>query len=325
MKTILKTSFFLSLLFVLVLPAQAETFKVLSGFPTTHLYTEGCLNTFQENLKASSNNSITLQIFGPEVVPTNEQFQPVQSGIFQMLFTHTAYHMGTTAIGVTTESIDPDPDKRRESGIIDYIDAEYQRHGMRLLAVLPMVEYNIVLSKPLGNTSPSLEGLKIRTPPAGAPMIKALGGAPVSLPPGEIYTALQKGVIDGFTLVAVGLIDFKIHEVAKYLVRPKFGYISLAILMNAGKYDALTSQQQEWIQSAAIKSERDAMQFFRKQHEEEVTKLQSLGMEVVQLPEADAVRIDKLMSDAIWAVAEKKSGKVVADLKKMALEKGMTK
>ena len=325
MNTYVKTIFILMSLIVSVAMVQAETFKVLSGFPITHLYTEGCLNTFENNLKAASNNQMDLQIFGPDVVPTNEQFQPVQSGVFQMLFTHTAYHMGTTAIGLTTEAIDPDPVKRRESGIIDFIDTEYQKYGMRLLAVLPMVEYNIVTSKPIGKESPSLQGLKIRTPPAGAPMIQALGGAPVSLPPGEIYTALQKGVIDGFTLVAVGLKDFKIYEVAKYLVRPKFGYISLAILMNADKYNSLTKQQQEWIQSAAIKSEKDAWVFFKKKHEEEVKELQSLGMEIVQMPEADAVRIDKLMSDTMWAVAEKKSGEPVANLKKLALEKGMTK
>ncbi|WP_076750396.1 hypothetical protein [Desulfatitalea tepidiphila] len=94
----------------------------------------------------------------------------------------------------------------------------------------------------------------------------------------------------------------------KYLVRPKFSFISLAILMNADKYNSLTKQQLEWIQSAAIKSEKDAMAFFRVKHEEEVKELQSLGMEIVQMPEADAVRIDKLMSDTMWAVAEKKSG-----------------
>jgi len=305
--------------------AQAKTLKVISGFPTTHLYTSGCLGIFENNLKAVSKGELNLNIMGPDVVPTNEQFQPVQSGVFDLLFTHTAYHMGTTAMGLTLESIDSDPDRRRDTGIINAIDVEYQKHGMKLLAVLPAVEYNIVLNKPVAKTSPSLKGLKIRTPPAGAPMIKALGGAPVSLPPGEIYTALQKGVIDGFTLVAVGLKDYKIHEVAKYLVRPKFGFISFALFMNADKFNKMTPQEKEWIQMTSVKSEKDAVVFFRKQHESEVKDLLSLGMETIQLPEKDADRIDKLMSDTIWAVAEKKSGKCVADLHKLALEKGMTK
>jgi len=304
---------------------QAKTLKVLSGFPTTHLYTESCLGIFEKNLKAASGDKLNLSIMGPDVVPTNEQFQPVQSGIFDLLFTHTAYHMGTTAMGLTLEAIDPDPVKRRESGIIQAIDADYQKNGMKLLSVLPAVEYNIVLSKPVAATSPSLKGLKIRTPPAGAPMIKALGGAPVSLPPGEIYTALQKGVIDGFTLVAVGLKDYKIYEVAKYLARPKFGFISFALFMNADEYRNMTAKEREWLQTAAVESEKEAMVFFRKKHEEEVKELISLGMETIQLPPEDAARVGKLMNATIWAVTEKKSGQAVVDLHKLALEKGMTR
>ncbi len=325
MKTLFNVILVCMCLTIAAAPVQAKNLKVISGFPTTHLYTSGCLGIFEKNLKKISNDNLSLNTMGPDVVPTNEQFQPVQSGIFDLLFTHTAYHMGTTAIGLTLESISPDPGKRRNTGMIKAIDVEYQKHGMKLMAVMPAVEYNIVLSKPAAKTSPSLKGLKIRTPPAVAPMVKALGGAPVSLPPGEIYTALQKGVIDGFTLVAVGLKDYKIHEVAKYLVRPKFGFISFALFMNVNKFNEMTQQEKEWIQAAALKSEKDAMAFFRKQHESEVKELISLGMETIQLPKEDADRIDKLMSDTIWAVAEKKSGKPVADLHNLALEKGMTK
>ena len=168
-------------------------------------------------------------------------------------------------LGASIEAIDPDPVKRRESGIIDYVDKHYNQMGVKLVAVLPIYAYNIVLRDEIGDRNPSLKGLKIRTASLVAPLVKAYGGAPVTLPPGEIYTSLQKGVIDGFTLVAVGLKDYKIYEVAGYLARPTFGYISTTIFMNLDKYNRLTDQEKQWVDAAGIKSEKDSL-FFSKQN-----------------------------------------------------------
>ena len=315
----------LFLTFVYASPATAKTLRVLSGFPQTHLFTEGCLGIFGKNLEQISGGQMTLQFNGPDVVPTNEQFQPLQAGVFDILFTHPAYHLGTTAMGATLAAISPDPVKRRKSGIIDYIDKHYHQHGVKLLAVLPMVEYNIVLKKAVGNRVPSLKGLKIRTSPLVAPMVKALGGAPVSLPPGDIYTSLQKGVIDGFTLVAVGLEDYKIHEVAGYLARPTFSYISGSLFMNLNKFKQLSAREQKWVEQAALKSEKDAKVFFRKKHLSEVEKLKSLGMGITQLDSKDAAKLDKVFNATVWAVTEKYAGKAAKDLHQLAIKEGMTK
>ena len=306
-------------------PAEAKTLKAITCFPTTHLFSKGGIGLFQKNLEAISGGKLSLAVSGPEVIPTNEQFQPVQAGVFDILYTHPAYHLGATAMGLTTEALSPDPQKRRSSGVLAAIDKSYEKLGMKLIAVLPALEYNIVLKKPIGDRKPSLNGLKIRTAPSIAPLIKALGGAPVSMPPGEIYTALQKGVIDGFTLLAVGLLDYKIYEVAKYLVRPKFGFISASIYMNLDKYNSLTDQEKAWINQAALKTETDTLAFFRQKHEAEVKKLKELGMKEIQLRPEDAAKAGPIFMATIWAVAEKKSGQSAKDLHKLAKEKGLTK
>ena len=315
------------LLVGLVLPAKAaaKNLRVISAFPPTHLYTEGCLGIFAENLAEMSGGKLKLQISGPDVVPGNEQFEPLQSGVFDLLFTHSAYHLGATALGASIEAIAPDPAKRRSSGIIDYVDKHYNQRGVKLVAVLPINAYNIVLKDKIGDRDPSLKGLKIRTASLVAPLVKAFGGAPVTLPPGEIYTSLQKGVIDGFTLVAVGLKDYKIHEVAGYLARPKFGYISSTLFMNLDAYNRLTDQEKQWIDAAGVKSEKESFVYFQTKHMEEVAELKALGMKETQLTPGDAQKADGIFSATIWTVAEKKSGQVVKDLHQLALDNGMTR
>lgn len=304
--------------------ASAKTLRAITGFPQTHLFTEGCLGTFLENLSEISAGKLKLNVSGPDVVPTNEQFQPLQAGVFDLLYTHAAYHLGVTAMGAAIEAVDPDPVKRRKSGIIDYVDQKYHKLGVKLVAVFPMVEYNIVLRNPIGERNPSLQGEKIRTAALVAPAVKALGGAPVNMPPGEIYTAMQKGVIDGFTLVAVGLEDYKAYEVAKYLARPMFGFISSYLFMNLNTYNRLTEEEQQWIKAAAIQSEKDSLALFRKKHQAEVQSLKEKGMQETRLQPEDARKIGKVFTDTIWAVAEKKSGSDVVKLRELAIEKGMT-
>ena len=315
------------LLVGLILPAKAaaKNLRVISAFPPTHLYTEGCLGIFAENLAEMSGGKLKLQISGPDVVPGNEQFEPLQSGVFDLLFTHSAYHLGATALGASIEAIAPDPAKRRSSGIIDYVDKHYNQRGVKLVAVLPINAYNIVLKDKIGDRDPSLKGLKIRTASLVAPLVKAFGGAPVTLPPGEIYTSLQKGVIDGFTLVAVGLKDYKIHEVAGYLARPKFGYISSTLFMNLDAYNRLTDQEKQWIDAAGVKSEKESFVYFQTKHMEEVAELKALGMKETQLTPGDAQKADGIFAATIWTVAEKKSGQVVKDLHQLALDNGMTR
>ena len=141
----------------------------------------------------------------------------------------------------------------------------------------------------------------------------------------ELYTALQKGVIDGFTLVSVGLKDYKIYEVAKYLARPTFGYISLYLYINLDKYNALSVEEKAWIDAAAIKTELDSKNFFRKKHIEEVAELKSLGMEETQLRPEDGDKADKAFRDSMIAVSKKRSGAEVEKIVQLAIEQGLLK
>ncbi len=100
-------------------PVSANILRAISRFPKTSLFTQGALVAFEENLKQFLGGKMTLNISGPDVIPTNEQFQPLQAGVFDLLYTHPAYHIGATAAGA---SIDPDPVKRRETGIIQGFD-----------------------------------------------------------------------------------------------------------------------------------------------------------------------------------------------------------
>lgn len=74
------------------------------------------------------------------------------------------------------------------------------------------------------------------------------------LPPAEIYSALEKGVVDGAAWPVIGALDYGWYEVAGYFLRPTFGTATYMILMNLGTWTGLDEAEQTMLleQGAAL-------------------------------------------------------------------------
>ena len=75
--------------------AQAQTLRLLSSWAENDRpsYINGVI--FQKHVKEVSDGKLTISINGPEAVPPFEQLQPVSAGVFDILYTHGAYHVGS--------------------------------------------------------------------------------------------------------------------------------------------------------------------------------------------------------------------------------------
>ena len=109
--------------------------------------------------------------------------------------------------------------------MFEALDKHYQKIGIKVVAVALSAKtgFAFALKTPV-TADGDLKGKKVRGTPAYHPLIRMLGGAPVVLPIPEVYTALEKGVIDGAMSPVVGLLGVRWHEVAKYLAQPSFGF-----------------------------------------------------------------------------------------------------
>ena len=327
MKTKMSRKLFVVLATVLAFASNAcaENLKMLSAFAPNFIFNIGATNNFIKNLEANSNGSLKVSSFGPDVVPTFEQFQPVQTGIFDLSFTHATYHAGTIGVGVGMDATTTDPVMRREKGLFAALDKEYNKLGVKLVSLPPVAPYHFITRDPLNGSKPSLKGLKMRSNPSLQNTILALGGSPVTMAGGEVYTSLQKGVLDGAAWTLVGVKDFKWHEVAGYMVRPTFGSISMMITMNLKKYNALTPEQRKWIDEAGKQTELDSQAFFNKLIEEEFAFLKSKGMKETNMHADDTKMVEKYWNDGLWAMAKATSGVAGQEFQDLALKTGMTK
>ncbi|MEM7490258.1 MAG: TRAP transporter substrate-binding protein DctP, partial [Pseudomonadota bacterium] len=257
-------------------------------------------------------------------VPPLEQLEPVQAGVFDLLFTHPAYHAGTTSLGLAIDAVGTDPEIRRESGIIGLLDEHYRALGLKLIAApaTGTQGFRYYLKAPIDG-APAFEGRKIRGTVSYHPMIEALGGTGVVMGGGEVYSALQTGVVDGAAWGTTGAMDFKWNEVAGYIADPVFGQVGVMIFANLDAWEALSEEERAAIEQAALELEAGSIARFDALAEEELAALQEAGMELTSFSEEEAAQLDRLWSEGVWQVASGGAPDEVAQMRAMAEEAGL--
>jgi TRAP-type C4-dicarboxylate transport system substrate-binding protein len=107
----------------------------------------------------------------------------------------------------------------------------------------------IFTKKPVKSTA-DIKGLRIRANAENAPIVKALGAAPVTMPVTEAYDALSRGVVDGTLFPLEALQGFRIGEVVSTVLE-NYGVSYLTsqfVIMNKDKWNKLSPEDQKAIE-----------------------------------------------------------------------------
>lgn len=304
---------------------SAAELKILASWNKNIWPTYVVLDTFVKNVAKIGGDKIKVRISGPEVVPGFEQLQPVKSGVFDILFTHGVYHMGSKGLAAITDAMNADPIGKRTSGVWDHLDKFYQdSHGLKLLAISASstAGYHIFLKKPIEGGA--WTGRKIRGTQTYHGVIKLFGGEPVVMPGSQVYSALEKGVVDGAAWPAAGMLSMKHFEVAKYKVRPTFGTSTLPILINMGSWKKLTKEEQGILLAAGEMTELQMPWIGDKLQAEEDAKLAELGVKITPIPADKVAAMKKAFSDSIWALGQKCCGDAATKMRDLAVKAGLS-
>lgn len=304
---------------------ESQELNMLAGYPSNFAWYREIGPSFIEMVEKLSEGSVQIDMQGPDVVPPFEQLQPVQAGVFDLLFTHPAYHSGTTAVGLSIDAIDVDPVKRRDEGIIDYIDAHYQELGLKLISAPSTGSkgFRFYLRDPITGV-PGLEGRRIRGTVSYQAMIEELGGAQVNMPVTDIYTALQRGVVDGAAWGLTGASDLQWHEIIGYMTDPEFGQVGVMIFMNLDRWNALDADVQEVLVQAGKQIEIDSVAHFDALQKQEADFLMENGIQATSFSQAESDDHERLWAEGVWEVAEEQSGDDARRLREMAKSADMS-
>tara|TARA_R110000868_G_scaffold10313_19_gene50761 strand:- start:44472 stop:45455 length:984 start_codon:yes stop_codon:yes gene_type:complete len=326
MRKFLTTGFTSALVAMVALPAAAADLKLLTSWNKDNWPTYAVLDMFDKKVKSIGAGKVNISISGKEVVPAFEQLQPVSAGVFDMLYTHGIYHAGSKGLAFTMDAIAPGAEKRRAAGLIDYIDKYYQKHNnLKMLGLVANSNqgYHIFLKQPLTKAG-NFEGRKIRGTLSYHGVIRLLGGSPVVLPGGQIYTGLEKGVIDGAAWPAAGMLSMKHYEVAKFKVRPTFGTTNTGFWINLAKWKTLTKAEQDVLVEAAKQTEIDMPAEGDRILAEESATLAKFGVKETVMTDETAEKVRSTFASDMWTIAQKCCSDGANELRALAKKAGLT-
>lgn len=130
---------------------------------------------------------------------------------------------------------------------------------------------------------PDLTGLKIRVMKSitAVSMVQALGGSATPIPWGELYTALQQGVVDGAENNPPSFYLSKHYEVCKFYSLDEHTAVPDILLMSTVVWKSLTEQQQKWVQEAVDESVEHQKVLWKKASDDALAAVQESGVEVI--------------------------------------------
>ncbi|HUF11233.1 MAG TPA: TRAP transporter substrate-binding protein [Rhodothermales bacterium] len=129
-----------------------------------------------------------------------------------------------------------------------------------------------------------LSGLKIRTQesPVAIRMVRALGGSATPIAWGELYTALQQGIVDGAENNPPSFHTSRHYEVCKYYALDEHTAVPDVLLISTIVWDELTDQQRAWLKAAASESAVFQRQLWKEAVDEALKAVEAAGVQITR-------------------------------------------
>jgi TRAP-type C4-dicarboxylate transport system substrate-binding protein len=291
----------------------AEELKVSTGLGQKHDQSQAFFKTFFDPMKKDQSEVVLKYIGGPEVTPQRKQGQASARGLIDMIMCPGTYYANVVPearlLGIATVT----PQQWRKNGGYEMMNKAWME---KLNSVIvgwgnfygPNSFFIWLRDKPKLSkvTGLDLKGVKVRTTPLYTPFFKVMGAVTKNIASPEVYTALERGVVDGLAWPEGGVAFRGWEKFIKYKVGPGFFRSSTIVTMNKDKFAKLSKKAQSQIKAQAIAYERDSGEVLKNLAAIDNQKIFAKGVNDYTLPGEYGKAFTKTIIAANWADAEKR-------------------
>ena len=280
---------------------QEVTLRGVTSFAEKTTYSRG-FERFIERVNAAGKGSIQINyIGGPKAMPPFEVGNALKSGVVDI----------ANVTGACYTNVMPEADawklrqvsmaELRKNGGFDYMAGIYAQkmNAIFLANLVGENPFHLYLNKKI--TSPDLAGLKLRITPVYRDFFQAMGATVVQTAPGEVYTSLERGVVDGYGWPITGIFDLGWHEKTRFRVDPGFYTAEVSVLINKTTWDKLTPQQKAILQTAGAAAETEAIAEFTKANADDSERQTKANIQLITFDAAGSKRYLDQAYEAGWA------------------------
>jgi TRAP-type mannitol/chloroaromatic compound transport system substrate-binding protein len=282
---------------------EAREIKLIGAWPEGITITDWQETEMIAKINELSEGSLSVsRVAGPAEVHQAEQMAAIQAGIYDIMHTASAYFRELTQLPNVEAWLGGAPVSLRESCGLEDIFREIYDEQVGVHYIGPST-YNssahIYLSE-LANedrTVVDLTGLKLRGHALYQGGTEALGGSIVNMPSSEVYTAVQRGVIEGSVAGGDYMYprDVKWDEIMNYVYDVDLDKESGHVYINKDVWEGLAQQQRDAIYNGLVQVFRELEPELADRKAEARDTLEERGVEIIRPPAEEIARVQ-----AIW-------------------------
>jgi TRAP-type C4-dicarboxylate transport system substrate-binding protein len=283
-----------------VASAQEVTLKGITSFAEKTFYSRG-FEKFIDKVNAEGKGKIQINyIGGPKAMPPFEVGNALKNGVVDVVNATGAFYTNVFPEADAWKLTERPMTELRKNGGFDYMAKLYaeKMNAVFLARHIDSNPFHLYLTKPI--IKPDLTGLKLRITPVYREFFQALGATVVQTPPGEVYTALERGVVDGYGWPITGIFDLGWHERTKFRVDPGFYSAEVSVLINKASLEKLDAEQKKVIMDAAAWLEAQAAET-AKENAVDTEKQKAAGIQVIEFKDAEGQAFRAKAYETGWA------------------------
>jgi TRAP-type C4-dicarboxylate transport system substrate-binding protein len=301
-----------------LVPALADaaevTLRAVTAFAEGTRFSKN-FERFVEKVNAEGKGLVRINyIGGPKAMPPFEVANAVRTRVVDMANVTGAFYTNlmpeADALKLTTKS----HEELRKNGAWELVNKLHnEKLNAWFLARTGLnTPFHIYLNKRIDKYD--FTGLKIRVTPVYRDLVQALGGAAITTAPGEVYTALERGVVDGYGWPIQGIFDLGWHEATKFRLDPGFYNVDVNVLINLEAWRKLDDAQRKFLTDAglwleSLDKENEAV------NKAEIERQTKQGIQSLKFADAEAKRFVERAYEVGWQSVGSRNATVAKQLR----------
>lgn len=232
--------------------AQEVTLRAVTSFAEGTQFSKN-FERFIEKVNKDGKGVVQINyIGGPRAMPPFEVGNAVRSKVVDIANVTGAFYTNLLPEADALKLISKPMSEQRKNGTWEFLNELHNQklNSYYLARQFHNVPFHIYLNKKIDKLD--FTGLKIRVTPVYRDIVQALGGTPITTPPGEVYTALERGVADGYGWPITGIFDLGWEKVTKFRMDPAFYSVEVNVLVNLDVWKGLNDKQRKVLSDAAL-------------------------------------------------------------------------
>ncbi|MCL4183255.1 MAG: TRAP transporter substrate-binding protein DctP [Burkholderiaceae bacterium] len=297
--------------------AQEITLKAVNAFQEGTYPARG-FEIFVKKVNAEGKGIVQIQYLGgPKAMPAAEHATALRRGVIDLANSTASYTANLVPEGMALSFSPLRMDVLRRNGAMRYLNDLYLEKGLYYLGrTYPEgIQYHIFTNKRIDRVD--LTGQKLRIAAVYRDFFQTLGATVVQTAAGEVYTALERGIVDGFGWPLVGIFDLGWQEKVKYRIDPGFYSVEAGMVMSASAWEKLTPAQRAFLEKQVREFETENASRARSDAESELKRLQEAGIQTITLGSDDSKRFIEIANETAWEGLAKLSPKHGAKLRQL--------